>query len=89
MYHSETMTAERANKVYDLLVNIGKANENDRGDFIYHHTKNGCIEWRFGGALGFGGKYLSRYNKVTCYEEDVNSERVKLMVELNTALVKV
>jgi len=89
MYHSEIMTAERANKVYDLLVNIGKASENDRENFIYHHTENGCGEWRFGGALGFGGKYLSRYNKVTCYEEEENPKRIKLMEKLNTTLATV
>jgi len=85
------MTKEKANKVYDLLVSIGGAYEPERDDFIYHHTESNvdCSEWRFCGKLGFGGKYRSRYNKVDCYIEDETPERIKLMDELNSALVRI
>ena len=82
------MTKEKANKVYDLLVNIGGAYEHDRDSFIYHHTesKYGCKEWRFCGKLGFGSKYRCDYNRVDCYKEDETPERIKLMDKLNRAL---
>ena len=70
------MTVEKANRIYDILVEIGGASTDYRNDFIYHHTKesNPCEEWRFGGKLGFGGKYRSVDNRVDCYSEDYNSE---------------
>jgi hypothetical protein len=85
------MTKEKAIKVYDLLVNIGGANESERDDFIYHHSesKEGCREWRFIGKLGFGGKYWSASNRVDCYREDETPERIKLMEELNSELANI
>ena len=85
------MTKEKADKVYDLLVNIGGANESDRYDFVYHHTegKHVCTEWRFCGKLGFGGKYRSSTNSVDCYREDETPKRIKLMDELNSELAKI
>lgn len=82
------ISKEKANNVYDLLVSIGGAYEPDRGNFIYHHTesKGGCDEWRFGGKLGFGGKYRSGYNSVNCYMEDETDERKSIITELNCAL---
>ena len=65
------MTEERANKVYDILVNIGGASEYMRDSFVYHHsdyTNGNCTEWRFMGKLGYGGKYRSNYNAVDCYK---------------------
>lgn len=85
------MSHEDAHKVYDLLVSIGGAYEPDRDNFIYHHAKRkgGCSEWRFSGNLGFGGKYRSEYNQVDCYKEDETPERIKIMNELNVALLKI
>jgi hypothetical protein len=85
------ITKEKANKVYNLLVDIGGAYESDRDNFIYHHveSKYGCDEWRFSGKLGFGGKYRSDYNRVDCYREDETPQRIKLMEELNDALAKI
>lgn len=85
------LTTTKANKVYDLLVKIGGAWESDRDSFIYHHcdVKDGCDEWRFAGKLGFGGKYRSRTNSVDCYKEDSNTERNKIITELNEALSKI
>lgn len=82
------LTKERANKVYDMLVGIGGAFEDDRSNFVYHHceSKDGCDEWRFGGKLGFGGKYYSRENMVTCYSEDETPGRLELIKVLNKML---
>lgn len=81
------MDKEIANKVYDVLVSIGGATESYRDSFIHHHTPpNSCDEWRFGGKLGFGGKYRSRYNTVDCYSEDETTERKNLIKKLNEAL---
>lgn len=85
------MTKDSANKIYDVLVHDGGAVEHMRTSFIYHHSesKEGCDEWRFIGKLGFGGKYRSRYNKVDCYSEDENPERLKLIKKINNKLSKI
>ena len=45
------MTKEKANKVYDILVRIGGADEMMRESFIHHHSddrgRDVCSEWRF------------------------------------------
>lgn len=82
------LSEEKANKVYDLLVSIGGATENDRDDFVYHHctSEYGCCEWRFCGKLGFGGKYRSTWNGVTYYSEDETPEIKEVSKTLNEAL---
>jgi hypothetical protein len=85
------MTKEEASKVYDVLVRIGGASESDRSGFVYHHvdSKDGCSEWRFCGKLGFGGKYRSGSNRVSCYQEDQTPSRVCLIETLNTELAEI
>lgn len=80
-------TVEFYNKVYDILVNMGGANEKERADFLYAFVqdKYPTTEWRFGGKLGGGGKYRSR-NVVTCYSESETPERLDLMKDMNLAL---
>jgi len=80
--------AEKAQKIYDLLVTIGGASENMRDSFMYHHCENeyGCGEWRFQGKLGFGGKYYSARNVVDCYTEDRNQGSISIINELNEKL---
>lgn len=87
----ELMDVSKANKVYDLLVSIGGADESDRSNFIYHHCtdKYGCDEWRFSGKLGFGGKYRSKRNRVDCYKEDETPSRIDLINKLNSELEKI
>ena len=81
----------KANKIYDLLQNMGGALESERSDFIYHHviSKDSCNEWRFRGKLGFGGKYRAKNNSVDCYKEDLNTERSELINTLNNELKKI
>lgn len=75
-------------KVYDILVETGKALPRERHDFInaFMDEKYPTSEWRFGGLLGSGGKYRS-YNKVTCYGEEETPERLKLIEEINEKLL--
>lgn len=82
------ISTEKANKVYDILVHLGGAYEQDRSRFVYHHceSKDGCYEWRFGGKLGFGGKYWCETNCVACYEEDRTKERLNLIAQINAEL---
>lgn len=84
------MTKEKANKVYDVLVEIGNAAESERNSFVYHHTESeyGCDEWRFGGLLGFGGKYRSKNNRVDCYYEDRDKATSKIIDQINSELSK-
>jgi hypothetical protein len=84
------MEEVKANSVYDLLVKIGGASESERASFVYHHcmSKELCDEWRFGGKLGFGGKYRSIANRVDCYKEDDTPERIEIIKELNNLLNK-
>lgn len=76
-------TKEQANRVYDVLVKYTGATEADRNDFVYHHTdaEHTCNEYRFCGHLGFGGKYWSQSNNVTCYQEDMTNER-RIIIEI-------
>jgi hypothetical protein len=80
------MNETELNKIYDVLVGLGGAPEIYRDDFIYHHLKNDCDEFRFQGKLGFGGKYRSKTNSVDCYLEDSTPERLKLIDEINEEL---
>ena len=55
------MTAEAAKAVYDVLVRHAGAPDHPhsfaRADFILHQEAGAVDEYRFGGALGFGGKF--------------------------------
>jgi hypothetical protein len=80
---------DRFNKVFDLLVSIGGAPESMRQDFLLHHTTGDPTdEYRFQGKLGFGGKYRRKTNRVDCYSEDENEERLKIIERLNAELAK-
>jgi len=81
------LTEDFANKVYDILVQFG-AREAERFEFIYHHcvAKDGCMEWRFQGMFGFGGKYRSGWNGVTAYPESITTTMQKKLDECNNLL---
>lgn len=85
------MNTEKANKVYDILVELGGAREDERDSFIYSHCRNKycCEEWRFSGHFGFGGKYRSERNSIDFYNEDTTNERIKLQEKINNELNKI
>lgn len=83
-----------AAEVYDILVTWAGAYDNkdswERNNFIYDHTKTkyDVTEWRFCGKLGFGGKYWSDENCVTCYSEDETKERLEIIKITNEKLAE-
>lgn len=84
------MTKEFLEKVYAILVELGGATLDgwQKDAFIQAHLDKEypCQEWRFGGRLGFGGKYYSRENRVDCYIEDYKGARRDLIAQINTKL---
>jgi len=85
------MKKPTANKVYDILVKIGGAEESMRDSFIIHHRGKDrgmdvCKEWRFMGRLGYGGKYRSNTNTVDCYPEDETPTRKEMVEKINNLL---
>jgi len=84
------MNKKKLNKVYDILVTIGDANERMRESFIHYHLReSGSHEWRFSGNLGFGGKYRLDENSVDCYSEDETPERFEIIKRINEELSKI
>lgn len=88
-----TITTERANQIYDILVRETGAAESERDDFVHHVAKEhrDSLEWRFRGVLGFGGKfYIGIYRKipvrVSYYPEDRSPERDAATEAANVAL---
>jgi hypothetical protein len=78
-----------AEKVYDVLEAVCGAHESAREDFVYNQA-NGRPprEWRFQGALGFGGKFWANGGEwyVNCYREDETPERRAMITQANEAL---
>lgn len=74
--------------IYDVLVEECGAPEGQdyRTDFAVHFPA--CVEYRFGGALGFGGKVWWSHDKlyVTCYPEDRTLERDTMIEHANARL---
>jgi len=84
------MTLTEASAVYDILMlHAGEVEEEwSRSDFVYHQSARYCAEYRFQGALGFGGKFRRDGKRlyVNCYAEDFNEERAKMIKAANKAL---
>lgn len=81
------MNDDKMNAVYDILVKIGGAIEDDRDSFTQEMMSNNPTdEWRFQGKLGFGGKYWRKTNQVSCYPEDETPEKMGLIHEINSHL---
>lgn len=84
------MTKEQANAIYDILVSQCGAPEQDRFSFVCAQTDGAVSEWRFGGKLGFGGKFWCNGGRlyVSCYPEDLTPTRESLIQAANTALAE-
>ncbi len=87
------MTEIQATKIYTILVDRFCATERNRSSFISYMTLDdvwGGHEWRFGGALGFGGKLYSNAGRVyvSYYPEDMTEELDSIVSEVNEAIIK-
>lgn len=88
------LTEVQAQKAIEIINEECRANidERDVPAFIKYVTKGTSgIEWRFMGALGFGGKFrVNYYNKphpyVDCYSEHMNEERRAMIDRANARL---
>ena len=79
----------QANQVWDIMVKDAEADPgyDARLRFVHHATgPSGSLEYRFQGALGFGGKFLYPEMRVSCYMQDENSTRVKIIARVNQKL---
>lgn len=89
------ITGEQADKAYDILVQHAGARDkpDDRTSFVWSMTdaKHHCYEYRFGGSLGFGGKFRNDGNHddtpyVDCYREDETPARIARITATNKLL---
>lgn len=91
------MTPEEIfNKAWDILVEHAGASKDpdNRANFVQAYTTWGknesysATEWRFGGYLGFGGKFwrtAGRYY-ISCYSEDKKAKQTKIIEKVNSLL---
>jgi hypothetical protein len=88
-----------AGRIYDLLVEEAGAHAAAGGltrhAFTYHQSKaGGCREYRFGGKLGFGGKFWNEHYRdppwrVGCYAEDETPETLGVIERTNARLAAI
>jgi hypothetical protein len=99
MYLSNKQIPEKiAEKIYNILVeHTGMYNsESEKRQFLFNQGKNpskynkqgGCVEYRFGGKLGFGGKFRNCNNRfyVSAYNEDEGSKEAIIIRKVNELL---
>lgn len=85
-----TLSEKTANRVYNVLVEHAGASNDDqaREHFIQRLCHIGSTEYRFGGALGLGGKIKNKHGQlyVLCYPEDETEERLEMIRKTNRIL---
>jgi hypothetical protein len=85
--------AEIFNRAYDILVlHAGAVDDEDhRTDFVCTYMDTRATEYRFGGRLGFGGKFWRNDHRyyISCYREDyAKGERPTIIDRCNTMLAE-
>lgn len=76
-------------KVWEMLVSEANASPSDtqRGSFMvyFRDPTADSLEFRFGGAFGFGGKFWRNANMhyISYYREDRTKAREALLTKLN------
>jgi hypothetical protein len=65
----------------------------DAHAFVHAVTEKECLEYRFCGALGFGGKFRNNGNRnntphVDCYQEDETMARLLMIERANARLAE-
>ena len=76
-------------RAWDILVEAGQIRDlRSREAFVRYFAADRGTEWRFGGDLGFGGKFWHNAERhyVACYPEDRTPERDELIQEINAKL---
>jgi hypothetical protein len=92
-----TITLAQAEAAWDILVRLAGAHNDKRGwnreSFIWGVSlgRHLASEYRFEGALGFGGKFRNNGNNddiphVDCYSDDLTPKREQIIAETNAAL---
>jgi hypothetical protein len=88
----EPLTQVEANKIYDILIQHAGAAETKyhREQFVFSQMSEVQPEYRFMGALGFGGKFRRNSRDdtwfVNCYPEDSDSFKRDAIEKTNEAL---
>lgn len=89
------LSREEAGAIYDVLVAHAGAPERGRDDFVLTQTTRVIDEYRFVGALGFGGKFWRDGGRrpghdagwrVSCYPEDRTDAKDAAIATTNRAL---
>lgn len=82
-------------EIWDVLVRLCKASALEKAQFesyvLEHAMSHSVREYRFQGALGFGGKVwlnTGEFPYVTCYPEDLTDSREAMIRSANEALKK-
>ena len=90
------ITEEQAEAVLQILQEeCSYAFDLDEGAVFLHaltDSENPCHEWRFMGALGYGGKFRNNGNHyntpyVDCYPEHLTAERCSMIGRANGRLI--
>lgn len=76
------------NAVFTVLVEECGASESMREHFVYDHEQRRISEWRFGGSLGYGGKFWDNGGRyyVSCYPEDEKRVSMECIEKANRRL---
>jgi hypothetical protein len=92
IFPTEELEKALMERAYDILVEHLGASTGNKHSFVkaYLETVRPAVEWRFGGRLGFGGKFWRNVGtiSVSCYTEDNSPERTKLITKVNTLLAE-
>lgn len=83
------MTEDQKTQVWGILVEECGAMDSAREQFWTHWPD--CVEFRFMGALGMGGKVWSTGGRVyvSCYREDETPDRLDMIRVANERLAQV
>jgi hypothetical protein len=78
------------NRVYNVLAECCNVQDDksSRATFVFHFCgERPTSEYRFMGALGFGGKFRFPGFTVDCYPEDSNPRSTAMIAQANAALI--
>lgn len=80
------MEKETKDRIWSILERYAGAYPRDKDQFIRHWPE--CMEFRFCGSLGFGGKvwYNGEKAYIDCYSEDLNPDRQNVIDLVNELL---